>query len=107
MMSKAKVLAVARGISFNVSVEYLSQICDEQDGRCALTGELLTFTKTRDEAYTTGWNASLDRKNSDIGYEEGNVQWVTKQINLMKRDVEQADFIALCKKVAKYHEESK
>jgi hypothetical protein len=44
--------------------------------------------------------ASLDRIDSSKGYEEGNIQWVHKHINFMKRTYSQEYFIDMCKKVA-------
>lgn len=46
---------------------------------------------------------SIDRINSDIGYEEGNIQWVDKRINMMKGSLSNKEFIELCTKVAKYN----
>lgn len=61
------------------------------------TGELLIFPKIwakRIEA-----SASLDRIDSSKGYEQGNVQWVHKDINNMKQSFSQDKFIDWCKKV--------
>lgn len=68
-----------------------------QDRKCALTGLELTFpTKT-----ANGGTASLDRIDSSKGYELGNIQWVHKQINLMKNKFSQDEFIRFCKLVAR------
>lgn len=40
--------------------------------------------------------ASLDRINSNLGYEPNNVQWVHKDINKMKLDYNQQYFINMC-----------
>lgn len=48
-------------------------------------------------------NMSIDRINSDIGYEEGNIQWVDKRINMMKGSLSNEEFIELCTKVANYN----
>ncbi len=84
----------------------LSEAWDQhetQAGRCALTGETLAFPKhCRD--YTG--NASLDRVDSSMPYQAGNVQWVLKDINLMKRDFSQERFVAQCIKVADHHRQT-
>lgn len=69
----------------------------EQDGRCAFTGIPLIFESKCNRPDGT---ASLDRIDSSKGYTKDNVQWVHKDINYIKRDLSDADFIALCKKVA-------
>lgn len=40
--------------------------------------------------------ASLDRIDNSKGYEEGNIQWVHKDVNFMKRTYSQEYFIKLC-----------
>jgi len=44
--------------------------------------------------------ASLDRIDSSKGYVKGNLQWVHKDINMMKNHYNQKYFIEICKKVA-------
>lgn len=41
--------------------------------------------------------ASLDRIDSSKGYVEGNVQWVHKDVNYIKQDLEESYFKKLCK----------
>lgn len=65
-----------------------------QDYKCALTGAPLVV----------GENASVDRIDSSRGYELGNIQWVTKEVNRMKIDFDQKLFIELCRKVAEYND---
>jgi len=86
--------AGARGrkpMEFSVSIEYLAHLLDEvQKGVCALSGIVISI-----RSHT----ASLDRIDSSKGYVEGNVQWLHKDVNMMKRHYEQDYFINLCKKV--------
>ena len=73
-----------------------------QNGKCALSGidiPLLKNPKTK--AQRESQLASVDRINSSIGYVEGNVQWVHKDINLMKNKFDQNYFIKMCKKISK------
>jgi len=44
--------------------------------------------------------ASLDRIDSKLDYRKTNVQWVHKDINMMKRVLKQDYFIKLCTDVA-------
>jgi hypothetical protein len=46
--------------------------------------------------------ASLDRIDSSFGYIEGNVQWVHKDINIIKLDYDQDYFIKICSAVCNY-----
>lgn len=84
--------AKERLIDFNLSIEYISDLYDKQDGKCK-------FTKI--EISTNNYNrtASLDRIDSKKGYIEGNVQWVHKDINRMKSNFTEQYFKELCRKV--------
>ncbi len=88
--------AKRRKIEFNVTKEYLWKCFEEQKSKCALTGEELFFGRQKVYSET---NASLDRIDSSKGYIEGNVQWVHKDINLMKRSFDEKYFKEMCKRV--------
>mgnify|MGYP003351787189 CR=1 FL=1 len=71
-------------------LEYLNDLFIEQQGKCKLSGiEISLPKKWNDKNYT----ASLDRIDSDKGYEKGNVQWVHKHINVMKNIFPQELFL--------------
>ena len=44
------------------------------------------------------WTASTPRS----GYVIGNIQWVHKLVNIMKRELSMADFIGVCGDVVRY-----
>ena len=88
-----------RKLELTITKEYAWELFQKQNGKCALTGMLLTINY-RGEDHT----ASLDRIDSGKGYIEGNVQWIHKHINLMKNKLDQDYFIKLCKLVAKGNE---
>lgn len=72
----------------------------EQRRRCALSGVTLTFPKKgKDRFYT----ASLDRIDSSKGYVLDNVQWVHKDINIMKNKFDNKYFINVCREVCIFH----
>lgn len=89
-----------RGIFFDeesLTVDFLWNLFLQQDNKCAYTGLELTFGEHHRDYSRT---ASLDRIDSEKGYEVGNIQWVHKCINRMKIDVEPEMFIKMCKLVA-------
>ena len=98
-MSKYKNHAKRRGILFDLSLSYLDNLFQHQNGRCALTGKLLSF---ENYGYKNYANASLDRIDSNKAYIEGNVQWVDKDINFMKQSISQESFIKLCQSVVEF-----
>jgi hypothetical protein len=91
-----------RTLEFSVSLEYLQHILELQNYKCALSNiDLITHsTAKRDSTEAT---ISLDRIDPTQGYVEGNVQWVHKDINLMKFDFNEKNFIELCGLVWSHH----
>lgn len=89
-MAQYKDGARRRGLEFTVTKEYLWELFELQDRKCAYTGIDLIH----------GQNASLDRIDSDAGYIEGNVQWVDWTINRMKLNIKHDEFVRLCSLVA-------
>lgn len=93
--------ASVRGLSFSITIEYAWQLFLDQGETCALTGlPLKIFSSRRRGIYKT---ASLDRINSELGYEVGNVQWVHKDVNQLKMDLDEDRLFFLCNLVAGKH----
>lgn len=93
--------AKKRELSFSLTLDYIWTLFEKQKGRCALSGLEIRFHKPG-ERYTSQ-TASLDRIDSSKGYEKNNVRWVHKTINIMKLDLEDKDFVYLCKHIAHYN----
>ena len=107
--------AKRRNIEFNVSIEYLWNLFVSQQGLCALSGQKIylrpenktsTITKVDSKGHRnldfSKFNASLDRKDSSLGYIEGNVQWVERKVNIIKRELKQDEFIKLCQDIVNH-----
>jgi hypothetical protein len=93
---KIKSVANRRKISFLVSIEYLWELFQKQNGKCALSGLSINLPVSHYDVGHGIATASLDRINSSLGYIEGNVQWVHKEVNMMKQQLSQSRFIELC-----------
>ena len=88
--------ALDRKLEFNISIEYAWELFEIQNKKCAYTNIDIAFGRTK-----SGNIASLDRIDSAKGYVEGNVQWVHKDINMMKRNFSETYFVELCETVYK------
>jgi hypothetical protein len=84
-------------LELNITKEYVWDLFLKQNRKCALSGIELKFPERHKDK---SWTASLDRIDSSKGYVEENVQWVHKDINMMKRIYNQEYFIEMCKLVA-------
>jgi len=92
--------ATDRKISLSITIGYAEALFVKQNGKCAVSGLDLVACERR---FSSGrWTASLDRKDSSLGYEPGNVQWVHKDVNRMKWHYDQDYFVRLCTAIAKH-----
>lgn len=87
-------------IDFDITIEYAWNLFLKQDRKCALS-DLALIIPFRNKNRAISGNASLDRIDSSKGYIENNVQWVHKDINMMKRIYNQDYFISMCELVVK------
>lgn len=88
-----------RNIEFNLSFEFLCKLFKKQKGFCAITKKPIIFAETIKSHKNGKTTASLDRIDSSKGYIKNNVQWVHKDVNKMKSNLNEKDFIELCKNV--------
>lgn len=95
-LKKIKERAKKSELEFNLTLDYLISIFD---GKCKLTGLPIQFGKHW-KLKLSDQTASLDRIDNKKGYINGNVQWVHKDINMMKWTFNQLYFIELCKAVS-------
>lgn len=92
-----KGLQRGRLIEWTLTYDYLDKVWEGQSGTCAYTGWPLVFGTC-----STEQTASLDRIDSSKGYVPGNVQFVHKDINLMKWSLSEQRFLSLCQAVVNY-----
>jgi hypothetical protein len=88
--------ADSRNLEFDINIEYLNELFELQNGKCAISGLDIILPRS-DESRSTGeYTASLDRKNSNLGYIKNNLQWVHKWVNKMKQNLQEDEFLYLC-----------
>lgn len=85
--SASKCRAKKKKIEFDLDRNYLIDLLDKQIYRCNLSGIDLRYNKV----------ISIDRINSNKGYTKNNIQLVHKDINFMKQEYSQSEFINWCK----------
>lgn len=94
-----------RGLELNISVDYIWNLYEKQNGKCALSGMDIKLDRThRTNSKIQSQNtASLDRIDSTKGYIEGNVQWVYFDLNFMKWNTDNNLFIDRCHKITNFN----
>lgn len=97
MFTRIKRQAKQRKISFSVMLEDIEKLYESQNGKCALTNLPVSFTDN---------TASLDRIDSSKGYTNDNIQWVHKDVNIMKNAYDVGYFIEICKMIVNNNKEN-
>ena len=92
-----KMCAAGRDIQFDITPDYIMVLAILQDGKCAKSGIDLVF------ASKSNATASIDRKDSSIGYTQSNVQLVTADINIAKNDLSDDAFQKMCDSVSQWN----
>lgn len=87
--------------AWEIDYDYILQIWNNQNGKCALSGLDLMYHKG---SGPTWFNVSIDRKNSNKDYVVGNIQLVCSAVNMMKQSMNDVDFIWWCKTITTYKE---
>lgn len=82
--------AIHRGIEWKLTASYLEELYKKQTGLCALSGLPMSLDYGKH-------SISIDRIDSAQGYLEGNVQFVIKEVNFMKQDLQLETFKHYCK----------
>ena len=76
----------------------LMALWESQGGRCAWTGLEMTHVLGAGRQWR---NASIDRIDPSKGYEDGNVRLVCVAVNLMRREMNDDEFLAWAKLVVR------
>ena len=102
VLSKIRSGAKSRGIECNITLDDIWSQYLKQNKKCRFTGAELNFPSNSKEMYNTQYfNASVDRIDSSKGYDIDNIQIVLKDVNKMKWDMTDEDFINICKNIAR------
>lgn len=81
----------------SLTLDDLLRLLDAQGGKCALSGEAMTFHVGRGRVQT---NCSIDRIDSAGDYALENVQLVCVAVNIMKHNIPESEFVGWCGKIA-------
>jgi hypothetical protein len=99
----AKNRAKAKNISFNLTLDYLKELWNIQEGKCAISKVEMSHTILEGKLDI---NASIDKIDPSKGYTIGNIQFVCNRVNMMKSDMSIDNLIYFCKLIINNNEKS-
>lgn len=100
MVSNAKQRATKAGREFELTRDFVVELNEKQEGKCALTGWDLDWTPSyTGKRVCPPRRASLDRIDSSKGYTLDNVQLVCDMANRVKSAYGQDEFIKMCRAI--------
>jgi hypothetical protein len=101
-VSAARATAATRSIVFAIAKDDALGVFLAQDGKCALSGLELNFREKNGAKRGTRalLRPSIDRIDSAGNYTINNIQIVAAAVNVMKNDMSQDNFVALCERIA-------
>lgn len=92
ILSSIKDRCNKNNIPFDLSVDFLLKLWDEQTGKCYYTS--ISMKKEEFEDRKSEWSSpSVDRIIPSVGYIEGNVNWVCSGVNWFKGRLDNYNFL--------------
>lgn len=89
-MTRIRNHALELKVEYNITSKELYELFVEQNGCCAISGLILHFYTKENKILQT---ASLDRMDGTKGYIKGNIQWIHKDLQKMKQNKSNEEFI--------------
>lgn len=77
-----------RGLHFDLTIDDLLEVYEQQGGKCAVTGVEMTYTMEKPQS-----RVSIDRIDCNVGYEKANVRLVCSAVNLMRNRMEDEELL--------------
>jgi len=100
-LNKARSRSKERGEETDLTLEYLKQLLEKQNGLCSYTSIVLELPRSSQDAdiKKSPTKLSLDRIDPNIGYIKGNVEFVCYCVNVMKNDFSKQKMVEFIKKI--------
>lgn len=93
---------IDRGYCFEITIEQMWEQYIKQNKKCALTGIDIVIKQSTRTNVITDPIASLDRIDSTKGYTVDNIQWVHKDVNLIKNHFSEETFFNYVKLIYEF-----
>jgi len=102
-LNKARSRSKSRGETTDLTLEYLKEIWENQKGLCSYTNIKMEMPRSSqdEDIKKSPTKLSLDRIDPNIGYIQGNVEFVCYCVNVMKNDFTKDQMITFINQIKK------
>ena len=102
-LNKARSRSKSRGEATDLTLEYLKEIWENQKGLCSYTNIKMEMPRSSqdEDIKKSPTKLSLDRIDPNIGYIQGNVEFVCYCVNVMKNDFTKDQMITFINQIKK------
>ena len=91
---------LTRNREIDIDTDYIKELWEKQDGKCALSGLPMSFPNSE---HKDAFQASIDRIDNDKGYIKGNVRITCLIANLCRNGFSDEDVIKFCEAMCATH----
>lgn len=96
--------ALSRNLKFKITIKEIWELFLKQNKKCALSGvDIQMNPHSASYKNKLEQTASLDRIDSKVGYIISNLQWLHKDVNRIKWNLNQDQFLELCRAIVEKH----
>ena len=96
---RARDRAKNKGLSFNITEDYITNLFEEQGGKCYYSDIKLNIVKKDEKRMHDPLKMTLDCVSPEMGYTKGNVVWCAYCVNSMKQKMSFNEIVNICKAI--------
>lgn len=89
LLAGAKTRASKYNLNYNLDIEHLNELWNNQSGKCFYTNVSMKWAKDK----VSFWSPSLDKLDPSKGYVKGNVVFTLFAVNSFKQELNAKDFL--------------
>jgi len=105
LLSAAQTRAKKNNLEFDLDLDFLIELCENQNGKCKLTNIDFTFNLREGNLHFNPFNPSIDKINHTKGYTKDNIRLVCVIVNLSLNQFGEEVFKKMCNSYVEYQKQ--
>lgn len=86
-------------LPFSITIEYIKQVFESQNGQCFYSGIRLNIVKENANDLHDPFKMTIDCLDPKLGYVDGNIVWCAYCINSLKQKMSMHQMVDVCKAI--------